>query len=71
MDVRQKIKEAGVKYWQIAARYGCSDGNFSRKLRQELNPEAKAKIFKIIDDLQKENAADVGNVSRCGGSRYA
>lgn len=53
-DIRDAISCAGVKYWQVAAAYGCTDGNFSRKLRRELPQEEKDKIFSIIDGLSRE-----------------
>lgn len=50
-DIREAIAEAKVRYWQVAAAYGCTDGNFSRKLRHELPPEEKEQILAIIRDL--------------------
>lgn len=50
-DIRKCIKEAGVMYWQVAYALGMNDGNFSRKLRRELNQEEKRKIFEAIDKL--------------------
>lgn len=54
-DIRTAAKEAGVFLWQIAAMYGISDGNFSRKLRRELPIEEKKRILGIIEQLAKEN----------------
>lgn len=51
MDVREKAASAGVKLWQIADALHMTDGNFSRKLRKELPPETKEKVFTIIDEL--------------------
>lgn len=53
-DIRTAAKEAGVFLWQIAARYGINDGNFSRKLRKELPAEEKQKILGIIESLAQE-----------------
>ena len=53
-EIRSAAKNAGVRLWQVAAAYGISDGNFSRKLRQELPQEEKAKILAIIDRLAQE-----------------
>ena len=52
-DIRTEVKIAGLKLWQIAEQYGCTDGNFSRKLRHELPPEQKAKIRSIIAKLKE------------------
>ena len=53
-DIRTAAKEAGVFLWQIAAMYGISDGNFSRKLRRELPMEEKKRILGIIETLAQE-----------------
>lgn len=53
-DIKEAAKRAGIKLWQIADKLGINDGNFSRKLRKELNPEEKQKIFDIIAELQRE-----------------
>lgn len=53
-DIKEAAKIAGVKLWQIADKLGINDGNFSRKLRKELAPEEKQKIFDIITELQRE-----------------
>ncbi len=52
IDIRTEAANAGVKLWQIAERLGINDGNFSRKLRQELSSEEKAIIRAIIADLK-------------------
>lgn len=41
IEVRTAIKEAGLKYWEVAEKLGMNDGNFSRKLRKELSDVEK------------------------------
>lgn len=53
-EIRKKAKQAGVCLWQVAVVCGVNDGNFSRKLRQELPQEEKEKILAIIDRLAQE-----------------
>lgn len=53
-EIRSEAKRAGVRLWEIAERLGVNDGNFSRKLRRELNPEERRKILAIINDLETE-----------------
>ena len=48
LDIREAIVAAKLRYWQVAAVYGCTDGTFSRKLRRELPDEEKQRIFDII-----------------------
>ena len=53
-DIKEAIRNAGLKFWQAADRLGLNDGNFSRKLCKELPEEEKAKIRAIIAQLQTE-----------------
>lgn len=53
-DIRQKARESNIFLWEIAFRYGVSDGNFSRKLRKELPMNEKQKILGIIEALAQE-----------------
>lgn len=54
IEIRNSAKNSGIKLWQIAAYLGINDGNFSRKLRQELTHDEKMKILAIIDRLAQE-----------------
>lgn len=54
IEIRNRAKEAGVKLWEIADRYGVNDGNFSRKLRRELPDEERKRILRIIDEIASE-----------------
>ena len=46
MEIRNLARNSGVKLWEVAARLGINDGNFSRKLRFELPENKKSdKIF--------------------------
>lgn len=58
LDVRERAASNGVMLWEIAERYGCNDGNFSRKLRRELSDEDKLKIFGIIEEIKSERGID-------------
>ncbi len=53
-DIREEVKNAGLKLWQIADKLGITDASFSRKLRKELNAEEKARIRAIIAELKGE-----------------
>lgn len=55
MDIREYAKKKGVKLWEIASALHINDGNFSRKLRQELSNEIKQQIFQIIDQISDSN----------------
>jgi len=53
-DIREYAKRSKVKLWMIADEIGINDGNFSRKLRHELDECEKAKIIAIIDEIKEK-----------------
>ena len=53
-EIREYAERKGVRLWEIAAKIGINDGNFSRKLRVELSNEKKAEIKNIIDIISLE-----------------
>ncbi len=50
-DIRDYAKQLGVKLWQVADAIGITDGQFSRKLRYELEPAEKQNIMKLISQI--------------------
>lgn len=53
-EIRDLIVKNNLKYWQVANKYGLSDGNFSRLLRYPVSKEVEEKIIKVINDLKEE-----------------
>ena len=49
--IRDAAKQAGVYLWEVAERWGCNDGNFSRRLRRELPEDEQRRILAIIAEL--------------------
>ena len=54
LDIRAAAVSAGVRLWRVADELGIADASLSRKLRKELPPEEKTKIFSIIQNLSQE-----------------
>lgn len=54
LDIRAYAVKRDVKLWQIAKELRINDGNFSRRLREELSKEAKQQIYEIIDKLAED-----------------
>ena len=50
-EIKQLIQGAGLKLWQVAQLWGCSDGNFSRRLRKPFSAEDVERIKAIIAEL--------------------
>lgn len=53
-EIRERITESGLCYWQVADALQITDGNFSRKLRHELPQEEKVRVLQIINSLAAE-----------------
>ena len=51
LDIRNKLKEAGLYQWMLAESMGIAEQTLVRKLRRELPKEEKQKIFTIIDEI--------------------
>ncbi len=51
MDLRQKAKEKGVFFWQVAAEMGISEPTMTRRLRFELSEQEKQRFLSVIDKL--------------------
>lgn len=54
IEVRNAIKNSGLKYWQVADALNVSDSTFTKWLRKELDPEKKFAVLKAIDTLKEE-----------------
>lgn len=53
-EVKRLILENGVRLWQVASKWGLTDGNFSRRLRKPFDEKEIERIKKIITDLKME-----------------
>ncbi len=51
-EIKERIKAAGIKIWQVAKEMGMNDGNFSRKLRNDFSDEDTEKVLNIIEKLK-------------------
>lgn len=50
-EIKKMIQEAGLKLWEVAELWGCTDGNFSRRLRKPFNADEVERIKAIIAEL--------------------
>lgn len=57
-EVKQLIKSSNLKCWQVADKWGLSDGNFSRKLRKPFNENEVHKLKSIINQLTAERSTE-------------
>lgn len=65
-DIRKAAKDSGIYLWQIAEKYGCNDGNFTRKLRFELSQPEKDRILAIIEQLKTNDLIQGGSLDENG-----
>lgn len=54
LDLRQAMKEANIKQWQIADLMGYSEATLVRKLRKELSEKEKQVILQVIKNKKEE-----------------
>ena len=53
-DIRLYAFEKNVKMYQIAEKLGIHYVTLNAKLRNEISKEERQEIFKIIDEIKKE-----------------
>lgn len=53
-EIKKRILAAGLKIWQVAYAFGCTDGNFSRKLRRDFSDADTERVLSIIEKLKAE-----------------
>lgn len=57
-EVKRLVLDNGLKLWQVAERWGLTDGNFSRRLRKPFNASEVERIKEIITDIKAKRAGD-------------
>lgn len=55
-NIKRKIKEEGIRQWQVADCYGLSEGNFSRLLRKCVSKEVELKVLESIEQAKRKYA---------------
>lgn len=55
LEIKQAIKNSGLKQYEIAKLLNISEFTFVRHLRYELPQEEKEKILKVIKENKKED----------------
>ena len=53
-ESKKLVLDSGLKLWQVAERWGLTDGNFSRRLRKPFNASEVERIKEIIADIKSE-----------------
>lgn len=53
LEIRESIKQNGVKYWQLADALGISAPTLTIWLRHELPPEKKQRIMEAIEEVAR------------------
>lgn len=61
--IRKEIKDARLKFWEVAREIGWSQTKLYRKMNSDLTAKEKERILKAIADLKKKTAQkNLGNV---------
>lgn len=54
LEIRSKLKKAGIFQWELSEGLGISEMTLVRKLRRELEEAEKQKILSVIDKIAVE-----------------
>ncbi|MCI6063865.1 helix-turn-helix transcriptional regulator [bacterium] len=55
--IKEKMKDRGVRQWEIADYLGISESTMGRKMRSELDPDFKDQVSKAIDVIGSQRGA--------------
>ena len=55
--IREKMKDRGVRQWEIADYLGISESTMARKMRYELDPDSRDTISTAIDTIGSKRGA--------------
>ena len=58
-DIRAYAKSKAVRLYEVADKLHISEPTMTRKMRYELPPEEKNRIFKAIDNIAERKAAEL------------
>ena len=53
-EIKEVIKNSGVRQWQIAEYLGMNEFSLSRKLRKDIKEEDFLKIQNAVEEIKKE-----------------
>lgn len=69
-NIRQRIRDSGLFYWQAAAAIGISEPQFTRWLRFEIPPddERYQRIMTAIDKLREERTGGRNGTAKDGNA---
>ena len=59
IDIRKYAKEKGVRLWEIAIALNISEPTITRRLRVELSDQQKADLYRAIDIVAAQHAAQI------------
>lgn len=51
-DIRQEMKSANVRLWQVADQLKCHESTLIRRLRHELDPEEKKAVRSALEAVK-------------------
>lgn len=54
VDIKERLKNNGISYFELGELFGVSEMTIFRKLRKDLDKNEKEKLNKAIDEIIKE-----------------
>ena len=56
-SIKEKMRDRGVRQWEIADYLGISESTMGRKMRSELDPDFRAQVSNAIDTIGSKRGA--------------
>ena len=53
-DIRDCMRSAGVRQWEVAGQLGVSENTLVRKLRYPLDPEERKRVLEAIREIRNQ-----------------
>lgn len=57
-EIRDKIKRAGLRQWEVAARAGIAESTFVKWIRFHLEGDKLERVERAIDELTERSGND-------------
>ena len=54
LEIRQRLKECGLKHWELAELLKMSETTLCVKLRKELSENDRIKVLEVINNAAKQ-----------------
>ena len=62
--IRDELRRRGIRFWQLADAWGCSEPTVYRRLRHELPPEQRAEVMSLLRQISRADPSEDDTVDK-------